>query len=423
NTEIPILTASVTGLEKAFKEIEEKKKSILKKSVKAVISLDDSGLFSVGEVYLHVELGKSVVESVKDGILSFFGNKKEEEEPVGEDVAHDKEAEAKEPEANKEKKDTTKEKLEKNSKVNETKSEPQVVIEKILLNVTITMETIKPLSDAQKSEIKERIHVMDVNDAKLRAREEGLNNLEALIYQIKYAIEDDDDVKAVTDEVTREELVTLVVFAQEWLDENYLAEVEKIKTEHEKLLKKWEPINLRKKEIQRRPETVEKLKKNLVLKKAIVEEHQKNQTDALKNKEDKKFLLLFPEEEFKTFFEFLNKTGIWLSEKMEEQSKKSLQEEPSFYSEEVLKKDSLLEKKFANFVKSKKWKKFETEEDLKKEKEEEEAKKKKEEEKIKKNEDEEEEKKFPQEEIENEDTKKEEEKNFESNEKTTTTEK
>lgn len=205
---------------------------------------------------------------------------------------------------------------------------------------------------------------MDARDAEQRAQEESLNNLESLIYSIKYAL-DEDDVVAVSTEAEREQISTSVVTAQEWLEDNYNAKTAEFNAQRSLLEKSWANVSLRRKEASTRPLAVEKLRQYISSVRVLVNETLVNQTKAAATQ---KVYLEIPVAEFGVVTKYLDEAEFWLDGVVKEQQAKSAVETPAFLTKDCTAKEKWVKDKWDAFVKLKKWKYVEEKKDKKKEK-------------------------------------------------------
>ena len=330
----PILTVSVTGIDKALETINEKKRSIVKgPSVKVLINLDQSGIILIEEVYFYAELGKT--EGIVGNVMNFFGGKKNEEQEEDIEESLDKPNDEKVV-----KKDT-----------DEKEKEPANTVEKINLVFTVK-QSIPPLSSTEKQDIKAEIHKMDTKDKIEAEQQEGINTLESLVYEIKYSIEEDHIIKISTPQ-ERQELVKLVQSTQEWLEDNLGAVIADINTKKQALLTYWSPITHRKFEHANRDLNFVKLTDLVNYTRNFI-----NETRVNTSKLSTDLITWYvPESEYTSIEDYLNEVDVWIIDTVKLQSEKKDHENPIVTVKEIERKIVSVGRRTATFVKSKTWKK------------------------------------------------------------------
>ncbi|ORX61761.1 HSP70-domain-containing protein [Hesseltinella vesiculosa] len=237
-----IAHVKVTGLTAALEKYSEDiKQSDKAPKVRVVFEMSPSGLLSVPEAYVSIELqdnGKTftgkycLIEKVK----SFFGGKDGAEKV---DSAND-----------------TMENVE--AAQNTTSQEPQAnepVMSKVALEVEFITDGPQPLSAQHKKEIMQRIKRLDMLDAKKRLREEARNNLESFVYRTMDFLYD-DTVALVASEEQLDHLREQLSEASDWLyDEGEHADTSAYVERHNALVALESPIVYRRNEHLQRDET------------------------------------------------------------------------------------------------------------------------------------------------------------------------
>jgi hypoxia up-regulated 1 len=169
---------------------------------------------------------------------------------------------------------------------------------------------------------------------------EAKNNLESYIIATRDRVNEEETVAAVTTTEQREELVSDLMDAEDWLymdGEN--ASVEEFRSKLAALKAKSDPMFERVKEAEERPPAVESAKKFIDVTRQVVAAW--NTTKPWINETEKTELLKEVE-----LFE------SWLDEKVEAQSKKEAHEEPAFKAQKVATKLYPLEAKLAKLKKT-----------------------------------------------------------------------
>ncbi|ORZ14632.1 Hsp70 protein-domain-containing protein [Absidia repens] len=258
NTLDHIAHVKVSGLTDALEKYKEDiKQSSTPPKVRVVFEMSTSGLLSVPEAYVNIELpdnGKSFTDKVK----SFFGSK-EEKDKAGDD-------------------DTT-------GKVNETekvqnsttasKEEEPIKAEPVLTKVALKVEYIptgpQPLSGDEKLTIKRRVRALDTLDKQRQQREEAKNNLESFVYRTLDFLYD-DTVAIVSTEEQQEQLREQLSETSDWLyDEGENAETKAYLDRMTALKSLESPITFRRQEYLSRDDTNQKVAKSVQLVNTFVE--------------------------------------------------------------------------------------------------------------------------------------------------------
>ncbi|KAI8060942.1 heat shock protein 70 family [Gongronella butleri] len=236
----------VSGLTAAMDKYKEDIKVAEKApKVRVVFEMSPSGLLSVSEAYLNVELRKSFADKVK----SFFGGKEGEEvannetksttteEPAA-DAKPAKEADA--PDAAANAKDAQ-------------KNDP--VMTKVALQVEFIPQGPQPLSASAKKAAIHRIKTLDALDKMKRLREEARNNLESFVYRTMDFLYD-DTVAIVATEEQLEHLREQLSETSDWIyDDGEHADTKAYLDRYQKLLALETPIASRRQEHLLRAET------------------------------------------------------------------------------------------------------------------------------------------------------------------------
>ncbi|KAI8339485.1 heat shock protein 70 family [Chlamydoabsidia padenii] len=244
-----IAQVKVSGLTDALEKYKEDiKQSSTPPKVRVVFEMSPSGLLSVAEAYVNIELPDN--KSFKDKVKSFFGSKEDNEAAQ-----------------------------ENSEKVKPTKAEP--VLTKVALDAKYIPDGPLPLSDGEKLVVKKRIRSLDMLDKQRFAREEAKNNLESFVYRTLDFLYD-DTVAIVSTEEQQEQLREQLSETSDWLyDEGEHAET-KAYIDRMAALKSLEtPIAFRRDEYLVRDETNQKVSKSVQmvhtfidsLRKAPEEEH------------------------------------------------------------------------------------------------------------------------------------------------------
>ncbi|CAO3607724.1 unnamed protein product [Cunninghamella blakesleeana] len=260
-----IAHVKVNGLTEALEKYKEEiKQSDTVPKVRVVFEMSPSGLLSVPEAYINVELldsGKSFTDKVK----SFFGNKEEKTTESNE----------KKPEETPESKDAPNEnpadESQNKTAADEQLKKPEPVITKVELKVTYTPDGPQPLSSTDKFMIKKRLQELDLKDKLRREREDARNSLESFVYRTMDFLYD-EVVEIVTSEEQREELREKLSETSDWIyDEGEHADTKAYVDQLNTLKAMKNPISYRHKEFSERDSTFEKVPKSINLVTMFVE--------------------------------------------------------------------------------------------------------------------------------------------------------
>lgn len=305
---VPIFNVSVTGVSEAFEKIKSKG-TIKDAKVKASLSVSESGEFKVDDVFVQAEITKGVVGSITDSVLSFFGGKKKDVGANGEDGSDDGDASADggnaAASADDQKVTSTATSTSTTSKTTNSDSiaddvnnvTDKVVNEKIRLDFKVDLLTVVPMTKADFDAIASRyvstglfifvlifsthhhfilpllrIADMDAADYKIKQRDEARNNLESFMYTVRDLMES-TTAESVSTPESRQSLKEALDVVREFLDEDGdSAPIDDILVKDSLVRTIWEPIDLRRTEKLKRPDSIAILQKALLEAKQLMSE-------------------------------------------------------------------------------------------------------------------------------------------------------
>ncbi|CAO3649389.1 unnamed protein product [Cunninghamella echinulata] len=300
-----IAKVKITGLNDALEKYKEDiKQTETVPKVRVVFEMSPSGLLSVPEAFINVELldsGKSFTDKVK----SFFGSKEEknaksdENNPMPEEATANNDT-AKEPSVDDSQNKTT---------VDEQAKKYEPVLTKINLKVTYIADGPKPLSTTTKFMIKKRMQELDTKDNLRREREDAKNNLESYVYRTLDFLYD-DVVETVSSEEQREELREKLSETSDWIyDEGEHADTKAYINQLNTLKALENPITYRRQEFIQRDKTFEIVPKSVGLVTMYVE-------GIRKTPEEERY---HTEEELEKALSVAKAAEKWHEEKLEQQ--------------------------------------------------------------------------------------------------------
>ena len=208
--------------------------------------------------------------------------------------------------------------------------------------LTVT-ETGRAVAAMTVDDVKKSIAVLKdlaAKDETKRAQEAAKSNLEAYIYAIREKMDEDEEIKQVTDETMRETFSAALTDAEDWLymdgADSTAAQFDAKKNELKSVADEWIK---RASEMTRRPKAVARAREFV----ALVEK------TVAKLAETKPWIA---DEEKEKLLEAVKGFESWLDEKEEQQSKKTLTETPAFTAAEVVNEVKPLDAKLQKLKKT-----------------------------------------------------------------------
>jgi len=219
---------------------------------------------------------------------------------------------------------------------NETKPEPpkieydyewKVKKRKVTLKIRSLGSDVRPLTREQKKQSNKVLMELDEADRAIRETAHAFNDLEAYILEHRPMLYEDEDefVMQVSEEETREELISLLTETEDWLYDEEEPSAGKFKAKLREIQKLVQPIFSRAYELSNRDKAVTWGTDQIAfIRKAIA-----NLTAEMD---------WVPKEEFEKATNSTNQFEVWLNKKVEEQKEKTLLETPAFSVEQVQRK-------------------------------------------------------------------------------------
>ncbi|KAI8098795.1 heat shock protein 70 family [Halteromyces radiatus] len=242
--------------------------------VRVVFEMSPSGLLSVPEAYVNIELPDSNKSFTgKDyKVKSFFGSKDEKETAADNGESTEKVTsqgnETNVSDTDSDKNSTT---------VLESTKEP--VLTKVKLQVKYIVDGPQPLSIDQKLTIKKRIRMLDLLDKQRQIREEAKNNLESFVYRTLEFLYD-DTVAIVSTEEQQEKLREQLSETSDWLyDEGEHADTKAYSDRLNSLKSLEDPITYRREEYLVRDDTNQKVLKSVQMVQTFIDGIRKTPED------------------------------------------------------------------------------------------------------------------------------------------------
>ncbi|KAI9021643.1 Hsp70 protein-domain-containing protein [Phycomyces nitens] len=256
-----IAKIKVTGLTDAVEKYSEEIKAAENPpKVRVTIEMSDSGLISVPEASVSIEIGEGK-STFSEKVKSFFGSKEEKDSSKDEPLEH--------LEVDGQNNHSTVDNDAESSQNNTTKIPAVPVKEKepTVTKIGLALEYIPtgplPMSKAQKSEAAKRIKALDTLDELRRLREESRNALESSVYRLQDFLYD-DTVGIVSTEEEQETLREHLSEISDWLyDEGEHAETSANVDRLKKLQLLEQPIVFRRTEYLQRPKNIDKISKGV----------------------------------------------------------------------------------------------------------------------------------------------------------------
>ncbi|KAI7870044.1 heat shock protein 70 family [Spinellus fusiger] len=308
--------------------------------VRVTIEVSDSGLVSVPEASVLVQVEEGEKATFSDKVKSFFGSKenKVSEEDILEHVDVDGQ----------------KNQTATDSVNNQTTSIPAEAAaeakakEPVFTKIALGVETIAtgplPMTKEQKLEAAERIRTLDGFDIKRRKLEESRNNLESSVYRLQDFLYD-ETVAIVSTEEQQEKLRELLSEISDWLyDEGESADTAANIERLDILSKLEKPIVFRRNEYLKRSESIVNLSKSLENSKALID-----------------LIASTPEEgryhtpeEVEAFTKITDNTRSWMAETLAAQKALSDVDTPVFITSDAAIRQMLLDQNYLRLKTKKK---------------------------------------------------------------------
>ncbi|KAI9319994.1 heat shock protein 70 family [Dichotomocladium elegans] len=300
--------------------------------VRVAIEMSSSGLLSVPEASLTLQVKDTGGNTFSDKVKSFFSSKEDQsgsEEPEKEPIQS--EHNQTEAEMNAEKKpDEPKDK--------------EASIKKIPLTIEFIHTGFLPMTDGEKTAALKRIRELDQLDEKRRLREESRNNLEAFVYRVQDFLYD-EIVSIVATEKQQEDLREKLSETSDWLyDEGEKADTPAY-IERLRMLQQLErPITFRRLEYIQREKNIEKIQTSIELARVFIEKVKSIPDDERH----------YTDEEIDALHDHVARVENWKNDKVAAQEKLPNHVEPVLTTAETRKKCQELDEALLKLAKKKK---------------------------------------------------------------------